>query len=434
MVEGRVGQRRVARSPGEEFVLLEVRGADTTGKLATPVNLALVIDRSGSMKGTRLRNAIGAATGAVNRLRDGDVVSVVTFDTRTEVVVAPTTVGPGTRERIASDIGRIALGGDTCISCGIDEGMAELERTPGMVNRMIVLSDGDANHGVRDVPGFRNMAQRARDRGISVTTIGVDVDYNEKILSAIAQESNGGHYFVENDASLERVFAQEAESLTSTVASSTEAAIELPPGIELDRVFDRSFRKVGNQIIVPLGAFARGEVKTVLLKVRMTGAALGAQPVANVELTYRDLVNDTQGKCAGKLAAEITSDTTTDSEMDSAVQDRIERSQTAATLREANNLAAQGKFDEARRRLSQQQQAIVAAAGKAKKAKPTARGAEVEKDLDRQLAVIDEANRGFATPPPVAANAAPGAPAPAPARAVKAATKQNEQNMLDVMR
>src|ERR1700677_4098266 len=65
-----------------------------------PVNLALVIDRSGSMKGTRIRNAISAAQSAVDRLNDGDVVSVVTFDTQTQVVVPVTTVGPGARERV----------------------------------------------------------------------------------------------------------------------------------------------------------------------------------------------------------------------------------------------------------------------------------------------------------------------------------------------
>src|SRR5260221_12256254 len=116
--------------------------------------------------------------------------------------------------------------------------MTLLAQTTGKVNRMIVLSDGDANHGVRDLPGFRSMAQRARDKSVTITTIGVDVEYNEKVLAAIAQESNGHHYFVENDEALARVFEQEAEGLSSTVASDAEISIQLPPNVELDRVFD----------------------------------------------------------------------------------------------------------------------------------------------------------------------------------------------------
>src|SRR5262249_22091250 len=161
----------------------------------------------------------------------------------------PTTITPTNRERVNASIRSITLGGDTCISCGIEQGMTLLEQTPGKVNRMILLSDGDANHGVRDVPGFRAIAQRALSRGIPVSTIGVDVDYNEKILSAIAQESNGRHHFVENDAGLTRVFEAEAESLTGTVASSAEVAIDLAPGVELEQVFDRTFRRSGNRIL-----------------------------------------------------------------------------------------------------------------------------------------------------------------------------------------
>src|SRR4051812_21935239 len=101
MLDGRLGHPRLARSAnGETFMMLEVRGAEgLKAKTAAPVNLSLVIDRSGSMKGSRIRNAISAATAAVDRLGDGDVVSVVTFDTQVQVVVAPTTIGSGTRER-----------------------------------------------------------------------------------------------------------------------------------------------------------------------------------------------------------------------------------------------------------------------------------------------------------------------------------------------
>src|SRR5262245_3066070 len=105
MVEGRLGNAKMVKNArGETFVMLEVKGEGGEGVKAAPqVNLAIVIDRSGSMRGSRLSNAMNAAVAAVDRLRDGDVVSVVTFDTRTQIVVPPQTIGAGARQRIAAD-------------------------------------------------------------------------------------------------------------------------------------------------------------------------------------------------------------------------------------------------------------------------------------------------------------------------------------------
>lgn len=438
-VEGRVGNARLARnSNGETFVMLEVKSADGVApKSAAPVNLSLVIDRSGSMKGTRIRNAISAAAGAVDRLHDGDVVSVVTFDTQTQVVVPPTTIGPGARERVDASIRGIGLGGDTCISCGLEEGMTLLAQTPGKVNRIILLSDGDANHGVRDVPGFRGIAQRAQGRGVSVTTIGVDVDYNEKIMAAIAQDSNGRHYFVADDSGLERVFEEEAQSLTRTVASDAEVRVELAPGVELDRVFDRSFRRAGNEVIVPLGTFTDVDVKTVLMRVRVPHDHEGAVAVAGVDLGYRDLVTGAPGRCGGKLALEVVPGAAEAAAIDPLVSGRVQRSETAAVLKDANKLFEQGKVEEARHSLAVREETLRGEAAKAKKAAPASRAKEVDHDFEQQLAAVGDATNGFsapsfASPPPSPGFASPARPAPQATRAGKSAVRENQQRATDM--
>lgn len=436
-VEGRVGHARLARtSTGETFVMVEVKGAEgAVAKSAAPANLALVIDRSGSMKGTRLRNAIAAAQTAVDRLDDGDVVSVVTFDTQTQVVVPPTTIGPGARESVDARIRGIGLGGDTCISCGLEEAMSLLAQTPGKVSRMLLLSDGDANHGVRDVPGFRGIARRAQDKGISVTTIGVDVDYNEKIMSAIAVDSNGRHYFVADPSGLPRVFEEEARSLTSTVASNAEIAVELAPGVVLDRVFDRSFRRAGNRVTVPLGALAGTDVKTVLLAVHVPHDREGVEPVASVELSYRDSVTGEDARCAGKLALEVVASPAEESGLDAVVSGRVQRSLTADTLKDANNLVEQGRLDEARHRLAAREVTLRKAADAAASAAPAARKRDVDVDFQSQIAAIGGADKGlrgpqFATPPPGAA----GIPRPPvqESRAAKSAVRVNAERAVQL--
>src|SRR4051812_30908975 len=153
---------------------------------------------------------------------------------------------------------------------------------------MVVLSDGEATAGVRDLFGFRSLAAHAREKGVSVTTIGVGTSYNQKILGAIAQEAGGGHYFIEDAASMERAFESEADSLRATVAVGAEATVELAAGVELVRVFDRTFQKQGNRVVVPLGSFTKGDTQTVLIEVRVPTGAAGSAKVANVELSYRD--------------------------------------------------------------------------------------------------------------------------------------------------
>lgn len=445
MIDGRVGHSKVLRTnTGETFLMLEARSSnDGRAKAAAPVNLSIVIDRSGSMKGTRLRNAINAAIGAVERLKDGDMVSVVTFDTRTQVVVPSSIIGASTRGSVISAISGIQLGGDTCLSCGIETAMSEMSLTSGgsgRIGRMIVLSDGDANHGLRDIPGFRSLAQRARDRNISVSTVGVDVDYNERILSAIAVESNGRHYFVENDAALQRIFEGEAESLTQAVASGAEVDIDLAPGVELDRVFDRSFRRNGNRVTVPLGTFSNGDVKTILMKVKLPSSSDAQLAVASVDMRYRDLVKNEDGHCTGKLGVEVVE--TGASDLDGVVAGRVNRSETAATLKEANQLFAQGKFDEARRKISSRESALRDTAEKAKASAPAARADDVAKDFDKQLAAVQQAQSGFNSPfaepppPPVggafASPPAAAAPAPVDARQGKRQVRANEANATDM--
>jgi Ca-activated chloride channel family protein len=252
----------------------------------------------------------------------------------------------------------------------------------------------------------------------------------------LAQESNGRHNFVENDSGLERVFEAEAQQLTETVASGAEVSIDLAPGVELDRVFDRSFRRAGGRVIVPLGTFAAGEVKTVLLKVRIPGQAAGKAPVADVELGYRDLVANLDSKCNGSLDVEFMENPADASELDGVVSGRVQRSETAAILKTANDLFARGQFDDARKKLDEQQRSLNAIASSAAKASPSPRAGDVARDFKAQIDAVTEAEQSFARPTVVpaptslpfgvaAAPPAPPAPPPQATREGKGAVKRN---------
>jgi len=191
-MDARLGHAKLpAGETQETFVLVNVRADDKVSGRPTSRHLAIVVDRSGSMRGKRMQNAIAAAQGAVRRLADGDIVSVVDYAGFGHVLVEPTELGPDTREAVSARIGRLAADGDTCISCGLDTALDLLRRRTGGVDRVLLVSDGEATTGVRDIEGMRRVADRVRATGATVTTIGVDVDYNERMMTAIAEQTNG---------------------------------------------------------------------------------------------------------------------------------------------------------------------------------------------------------------------------------------------------
>ena len=245
-------------------------------------------------------------------------------------------------------------GGDTCISCALDRATEALDSSPGSrdeVRRILLISDGEATTGIRDVGGLRRMAARARDRGFSVSTIGVDLAFDERVMAAIAQESNGRHFFVPDPTCAIAGVRRGARRAQTAVASDAELTIEPAPGVVVDEVLDRSFRREGGRVVVPLGAFDAKQEKTVLVSVHVPVDADGSQPVAKMSLGYRDVLRRQDARCAGSLALDVRDDGSAQRELDPFVAARVERSRTAHALLDANELFSRGKSSEARAEL-----------------------------------------------------------------------------------
>jgi len=423
LMDARLGHGTLPKAArGETYLFAQVTASEdkVAPAAVAPMNLAVVIDRSGSMKGERIANAMNAAVFALERMRDGDSISVVSFDTAAQVVVPPTRIGAGNHSSIESAIRNIRLGGDTCISCGLQEGMQQLALTSlggDRINRMILLSDGATNAGIRDLAGLRSMANRMHGRGVTISTIGVDIDFDEKIMAAIANEANGRHYFVANASGLPAVFGQEFDDLLASVAKETELAIELAPGVEVAEVFDRSFRREGNRLIVPFGTFSAKQEKTVLVKLRVPTDREGEQPIADLTLAFRDLVRKSDGSCNGTLIADVRSDGSEQRELDPFVAARLERSRTAQTLTEANKLFEAGRIGEARAKLAARKDDLkrtesraLAIAAAAPTSAPRHSARQLDRDFADQTAAVAEAEQNFAPAPPAARQASGGPP------------------------
>jgi len=167
----------VSDADSHVYLALRVQARANTVAARLPLNLAIVLDRSGSMGGAKLERAQAAACRAVDQLQAGDRLAVVTFDDEVEVVVPSGPVGDP--EAVKALIQGIRTGGSTALAAGWDVGMREVGRfvSAGALNRVLLLSDGQANIGLTDPEEIARRVKQGDALGVSTSALGVGDDY-----------------------------------------------------------------------------------------------------------------------------------------------------------------------------------------------------------------------------------------------------------------
>jgi len=234
-----------------------------------PINLALVLDRSGSMSGDKLVKAREAAIAALHRLGPGDIFSLVVYNHGVETLV-PAQSAANT-EWIEARIRSIGAGGNTALYGGVSQGAAEIRKSlgKGYIHRIVLLSDGLANVGPSSPSDLERLGAALLKEGISVTTIGVGTDFNEDLMSRLAGSSDGNHYFVESSRDLPRIFAAELGDVLSVVARKVVVEIECPAGIRPLRIIGREGRIRGNRVELHMNQLYGGQEKYALIEVEV---------------------------------------------------------------------------------------------------------------------------------------------------------------------
>ncbi len=204
-----------------------------------PINLGLVIDRSGSMAdANKMDYACQAARYAVQQLQGSDRVSIVIFDDAIEVLV-PTTPALD-KCSITHQIDRIRPGGSTNLHGGWLEGGVQVSHhlKPSQLNRVIVLSDGLANVGETNPDVICSDVHGLAKRGVSTSTMGLGDDYNEDLLEAMAASGDGNYYYIKSPNQLPDIFQTELQGLIATFGHKVSLGIQPANGVELLDVFN----------------------------------------------------------------------------------------------------------------------------------------------------------------------------------------------------
>lgn len=279
---------------GEQKVVvrIDLTGGGGAALERNPVNLAVVLDRSGSMSGRKLEQAKQAAHLLVDQLDREDTFSLVIYDTEVEVVVPAERLGDR-RRNIQRTISRIQTGGSTALHDGVRTGGEQLREflSSRRINRVMLLSDGIANVGPSSNREIARLGQRLAGDEISVTTIGLGDDYNENLMTALAEASDANYYYVADVEELPEVFRDELGELKSLVARDIVIRIEFPDGVRPLRILGRPGELEGQAEEVVFKTLASEQSREILLECAVDASASGAgdsEEIARVEVRYAD--------------------------------------------------------------------------------------------------------------------------------------------------
>lgn len=316
----------------------------------TPVNVAIVLDKSGSMSGQKIEHAKQAAIQAVDRLGTEDIVSVIAYDHTVSVLVPATKVSD--KNAIKARIRKLQSGGNTALFAGVSKGAAELRKflDKDRVNRVILLSDGKANSGPSSPKALGDLGASLIKEGISVTTLGLGEGYNEDLMDQLARRSDGNHTFIESPAQLAKIFNAEFEDILSVVAQEVAIEVKCADGIRPVRVLNREAEISGQQIVTHLNQLYSRQEKYLLVEVEVPSTkAERTREVADVSVSYANMLTRTTDELASSLSVrftqskEIVQANTNEAVMVSCV---LQKATDANKL--ATNLRDQGKVEEAK--------------------------------------------------------------------------------------
>ena len=288
-MDTRWGNDEVSRSQREAVLQIGFTTAEVNERTdLRPLNLVLVIDKSGSMadsdKMSRVKDGLLTM---LERLRPNDIVAIVAFDSGAQVLFPASRLGNGDGLRYA--INCLSPGGSTNLHSGLMLGYAEAKKhfRSGATNRVILLTDGIANTGVVDPESIAAQSSEFNGQGIDLSTIGVGLDLNNDLLRTLARSGRGLYHFISDFKDINKVFVNEVQSLISSVAKDVQVRIEYGPGLRLEKIYGYTPRYASGSATIAMDDMNNGLTQVIMAKFR-TDSVKSMLPV-KVRLSYYDV-------------------------------------------------------------------------------------------------------------------------------------------------
>ena len=349
-------------SPGEAYLVVQLAAAAMQTQTTRPaMAVALVIDRSGSMSGEKIVNARAAATSFIQNMADGDVVALYQYDDTVEQVAPPTVINANSRAALTGLVQQLRPRGSTNLHGGLVAGIEALGSAAAErpVRRVLLISDGLANVGPSSPAQLGNVAAAGAARGISVTTIGVGVDYDESVMTAVAIRSGGRFYHLQEPAQMASILTTELNALGATVARGVLLELVPTSDVQILGASGADLSREGDTVRLAVGDMLGDQTRQVVIPVRLPTEGEGEQALGTLRLRY-DLVSSEESQ-----VQETSVDfnlTDSPEQVAQSVQPRfaaaVETYRNAHAQRQAAELLSQGQRDQAAQVLQSRSAAV----------------------------------------------------------------------------
>ncbi|MBT8331852.1 MAG: VWA domain-containing protein [Deltaproteobacteria bacterium] len=261
--------------------------ADTT--VERNVDMVIVLDRSGSMKGRKLGDARQAVSQLLSTLTAKDRFALVTYSDGVQRISALKPVNTAHQQQLASAIAGVTAGGGTNLGAGLQAGIDVLlaGKERGNARKLVLISDGLANKGITDAERLGVMANIAVEKEFAVSTVGVGNDFNEQLMTAIADRGAGNYYYLENPMAFSEVFQKEFFYAQATVASNVSIWIPEADGLSVvDAAGYPIIRQKHFAVFYP-GNLRSGQTRKLFLTVQVPTASTASLEIGNIKVRYR---------------------------------------------------------------------------------------------------------------------------------------------------
>jgi Ca-activated chloride channel family protein len=239
-ISARIDRSIVGPSGGCRYLWLQIEAPRRSGRSdRAPVDIALVLDRSGSMGGRKIALARHAAKGAAQLLRNTDRCALVAYDDRVVAAVPSGFVDASQRSLLSRAVDSLDARGSTDLFGGWAAGAEQVsEDAPGRIRRVLVLTDGLANVGIIEPDEIKGHVRELHLRGVGTTTFGIGADFDEVLVSGMAEAGGGHFYFIERPEQIPDFLASELGELLSVIAGSVQMTVEVSGNVSLQCLND----------------------------------------------------------------------------------------------------------------------------------------------------------------------------------------------------
>ncbi len=292
-ISGRLVQNKILQgSDGRVNLALTLRASDRLGSdMSAPrnVDMVIVLDRSGSMNGRKISDARQAVLSLLSSLSAEDRFALVTYSDGVQLVSGLQRVTAEYRLQLQALISKVTAGGATNLGAGLEAGINVILSTTeaGNAAKVILISDGLANRGITDPTRLSTIASVAVEKEFAVSAVGVGNDFNEQLMTAIADHGAGNYYYLEDPLAFAEVFQKEFDYSKATVATNVSISLKLDKGISLADAAGYPISIQKNRAVFYPGDLRSGQTRKLFLTLQVPTATIKSFEIGRIKVCFR---------------------------------------------------------------------------------------------------------------------------------------------------